>query len=395
MDDGPAPDAFARFRDGFPALRELTYLSICDKVILHDAVREGVNLFLDRLAMASANRSDHETHVTSAKVKFARLLNVPAETVAAIRNVSDGVNSVAWAFPWHEGDNLVITATAEHPNNVYPWLRLKRRGVEMRDIPALADGRIDSEAMIAAVDGRTRLMSCASVTFAPGHRTDVARLGDACRKRDVFLLVDGVQSAGILRHDLAAEPVDGFVTSTSKGLLGLYGFGFLAVAPRWLDRLEPAYLSRPAVMQPSDDHSSMGAFDYTLQPDSRRFELGSFNLAGAYAADASLELLLALGAEGIEARVLGLSSMLHEALTSAGLPPAVPGSGPAQSHILTLGRLDAGGHGHSDDPLIMRLSADLSAAGIVHTIRRGQLRFALHAFNNEADIARAADCLRA
>jgi cysteine desulfurase / selenocysteine lyase len=387
-------DAFARFREGFPALRELTYLSICDKVILHDAVRASVNLFLDKLAMASANRSDHETYVLSAKAKFARLMNVAPETIAAIRNVSDGVNAFAWAMPWREGDNLVITAEAEHPNNVYPWLRLKQRGVEVRAVPAMPDGEIDTGAMIAAMDGRTKLMSCASVTFAPGHRTDLRRLGEACRKRDVFLLVDGVQSAGILRHDLAAEPVDGFVTSTSKGLLGLYGFGFLYASPKWLDRLEPAYLSRPAVAQLSEDHSAMGAFGYLLQPDSRRFEVGSFNLAGGYAADAALDLLLGLGARRIEARVLQLSAMLHETLSAAGLPPAVPGSGPSQSHILTLGVLDAGGHGYSTDPCITQLSARLTARGIVHSIRRGQLRFALHAFNDASDIERTADCIR-
>jgi cysteine desulfurase / selenocysteine lyase len=386
---------FAQFRAGFPALRELTYLSICDKVILHDAVRAAVNVFLDKLAMASANRSDHEVRVQSAKAKFARLANVPAETIAAIRNVSDGANTFAWAFPWREGDNLVITADAEHPNNLYPWLRLRHRGVELRIVPPTPDGEIDAEAMTSAIDGRTRLMTCASVTFAPGHRTDLRRLGEVCRKHDVFLLVDGVQSAGILRHDLVAELVDGFVTSTSKGLLGLYGFGFLYAAPRWLDQLEPAYLSRPAVIQETDDHSAMGDLDYQLQPDSRRFEVGSFNLAGAYAADAALDLLLALGPAAIEARVLGLSAMLHEALTAAGFSPAVPASGPSQSHILTLGMLDAGGHGHSSDPRIMKVSAHLTTQKVVHTIRRGQLRFALHAFNNEVDVERTAACVKA
>jgi cysteine desulfurase/selenocysteine lyase len=344
--------------------------------------------------MAAANRSDHETYVLSAKAKFARLVNVPVETVAAIRNVSDGANTFAWAMSWHEGDNVVITAEAEHPNNIYPWLRLKRRGVEVRIVPAKPDGEIDASAMIAAIDRRTKLMTCASVTFAPGHRADLRRLGEACRRRDVFLLVDGVQSAGILKHDLAAEQMDGFITSTSKGLLGLYGFGFLYASPKWLDRLEPAYLSRPAVVQPSDDHSAMGTFDYEFQPDSRRFEVGSFNLAGAYAADAALELLLELGPERIEARVLQLSAMLHEALTAAGFPPAVPASGPAQSHIVTVGELDAGGHGTSTDPRITKLSAHLTAAKIVHTIRRGQLRFALHAFNNEKDVERIAECIR-
>jgi cysteine desulfurase/selenocysteine lyase len=390
----PGEADFATFRQGFPALRKLIYLSICDKTILHDAVRASIDLFLDRLAMASASRKDHELHLASAKAKLARLFNVTESAIGAIRNVSDGANSIAWAMPWREGDNVVLTAEAEHPNNIYPWLRLARRGVETRIVPAAADGRIDVAALIDAMDGRTRLATAASVTFAPGHRTDLRALGEACCKRDIFFLVDGVQSAGILKHDLAAEPMDGFVTSTSKGLLGLYGFGFLFVSPRWIERLEPAYLSRPAVAQRTDDHSVMGAMDYELQPDSRRFEVGSFNLAGAYAADRALDLLLGLGADRIEARVLGLSAMLHEGLSAAGLTPAVPAGGPAQSHIVTLGRLDAGGHGFSSDPLIGPLAERLGSAGIVQTIRRGQLRFAVHAFNNEADIERTAQCVK-
>lgn len=385
---------FSSFRAGFPALGRLAYLSICDKAILHDAVRAAVDEFLDHLAMASANRTDHERRLISAKAKFARLMSVAESTIGAIRNVSDGANSIAWAMPWREGDNVVLTADAEHPNNIYPWLGLKRRGVEVRLVAAAPDGRLDTQALIAAMDGSTRVLAAASVTFAPGHRTDLVCLGEACARRDVLLFVDGVQSAGILRHDLAADHVGAFATSTSKGLLGLYGFGFLYVSPDWIGRLEPAYLSRPAVAQLADDHSVMGGLDFDYQPDSRRFELGSFNLAGAYAADRALDLLLELGAEAIEARVLGLSALLHEALSAAGLPPAVPGKGPAQSHIITVGDLDAGGHGFSSNPLIGPLSAHLAAQGIVQTIRRGQLRFALHAFNDESDIARVAAAVR-
>lgn len=386
-------EPFARFRAGFPALREQTYLSICDKMILHDTVRAGVDRFLDHLAMASTNRHGHERLVASARDKFARLMNVASETVAAVRNVSDGINSVAWAVPMAEGDNVVVSADAEHPNNVYPWLRLRRRGTEVRLVPSSADGSLDIDAMIAAIDGRTRIVTCASVTFAPGHRTDLQRLGAACRRQDIFLLVDGVQSAGILAHDLAAEPVDGFATSTSKGLLGLYGFGFLYISPRWIDRLEPAYLSRPAVRMQTDDHSTMGGHDYELQPDSRRFELGSFNLAGAYAADASLDLLLDLGIRAIEQRALALSRALNEGLAAQGLAAAVPSRGPAQSHLVTFGALDAGGHGFSTDPMIAPVSDHLTEAKVAHTIRRGQLRFAVHGYNNEADVERAVEAV--
>lgn len=385
---------FDRFRAGFPALMQKTYLSICDKMILHDDVRRNIELFLSHLAMASANRTDHERSVVGAREKFAQLMSVDFATIAAVRNVSDGVNSVAWALPMSEGDNIVVSAAAEHPNNVYPWLRQRERGIEMRSVPPNADGSIDVAGMIDAMDRRTKLATCASVTFAPGHRTDIVRLGEACRARDVFFLIDGVQTAGVLKHDLANEPVDGFATSTSKGLLGLYGFGFLYISPKWIDRLEPAYLSRPAVSMTTDDHSAMGGYDYKLQPDSRRFEVGSYNLAGAYAASASLDLLLNLGARQIEERVLALAGLLNDKIAALGLKPGGAQGGPQRSHIVTFGALDAGGHGFSRDPKIMSISAFLNAENIVHTIRRGQLRFAVHAYNNETDIEHAAACVR-
>jgi selenocysteine lyase/cysteine desulfurase len=210
----------------------------------------------------------------------------------------------------------------------------------------------------------------------------------------VFLLVDGVQSAGVLHHDLSSEPIDGFATSTSKGLLGLYGFGFLYVAPKWMDRLEPAYLSRPAVAHTDDDHSTMGALDYELQPDGRRFDVGSFNIAGAYAVDAALDLLLDLGTRAIETRVLSLAAALKDGMASAGLEPAVSIQDPGHSHIVTFGRLNAGGHGFSTDPRIGPVAQRLSERKVAHTIRRGQLRFGIHGYNNMSDIEYAIDCVR-
>lgn len=386
--------SFESFRAGFPVLGSKTYLSICDKMILHNDVRAGVGQFLEHLAMASADRVTHEVRVLAARTRFAALMNVQTETVAATRNVSDGINSIAWAMPWKQGDNVIVSAEAEHPNNVYPWLRQRERGVEMRVVSPLPDGAVDVDGLIAAIDGHTRLVAVASATFAPGHRTDLRKLGEACSKKDVFLLVDGVQTAGILHHDFSAEPVDGFATSTSKGLLGLYGFGFLYVSPKWIDRLAPAYLSRPAVLQKTDDHSTMGGFDYEYQPDSRRFEVGSFNLAGAYAADVSIDMLTRLGTRAIEARVLALAGKLNEGLRALGLAVAVPSSGPKQAHIVTVGGLDAGGHGFSSDPLIQPLSKHLSAHGVMHTIRRGQMRFGVHAYNNEHDIDVALEVAR-
>lgn len=182
----------------------------------------------------------------------------------------------------------------------------------------------------------------------------------------------------------------GFVTNASKGLLGAYGIGFLYLSARWRDRLEPAYLSRAAIYQGDDAMSDMGSFDYALAPSSRMFEVGSYNLAGAYAAAASLDLLLGLGAQAIEDRVLGLAAQMRAALGETHFAPLVGQTRDpaAYSHIVTLGVMDAGGHDVSDNPQIMGLSRQFKAAGITHSIRRGQIRMALHAFNSPEDIRR-------
>ena len=383
-----------RLRAGFPALNRGAYLSICDKAILHNQVRAAVETFLDRLASGTCSRVEHEVLVNASRDRFATLVSATPGEVAISRNVSDGINAVIWALDWQEGDNAVISLDLEHPNNVYPWLRLRKRGVELRNIPSIA-GRLDYDAMTDALDGRTRMLSCSSVSFAPGYRADLERLGRAARARDVLFLVDGVQSAGILRHDFRAEQVDAFATSSSKGLLGLYGYGFLYLAERWIDRLEPAYLSRPAIALDNDDASATGSYDYELQPDARRFEVGSYNVAGAYAADAALALLDAAGAERVETRALSVAATLREELATAGLADVSTTRSPAEaSHVVTAGPLDAGGHGFSETPWVEALSARLTEAHVIHTVRRGQLRFATHFYNSDADTRLVLDVLR-
>lgn len=386
---------FETFRAGFPALADQTYLSIADKMILNDTVRGAIDIYLDRLASASVGRLGHEAFVEEARSNFAQLVNADPKNIAVTRNVSDGINCIAWSFEDVQGKNVVLSTDVEHPNNIYPWLRQKNRGLELRLVPATPQGQLDTEAMIAAMDDDTIIMTCPSVSFAPGYRSDLDRLGAACRKRDVFFLVDGVQSAGILQHDFSQEPIDGFATSASKGLLGSYGIGFLHVSDQWFDRLTPAYLSRPAVYQDSEDHSTMGSFEYQIQPNARRYEVGSYNLAGAYAVAKSLRLLLDLGPASIESHVLGLASELRRGVQDTMFGPRVTISDDPDrlSHIVTIGTLDAGGHDTSTCADIMGLSAMMKDHQINHAIRRGQIRMAVHAFNNGADISKTLDAV--
>ena len=215
-----------RGADEFPVVGRCTYLSICDSTALSRQARAAVDEFLDHVMHWRESREVREERVEGARAKFARLVGAAVEDVAIVKNVSEGVNAIATAVPWRAGDNVVLCAGLEHPNNVLPWVHLRRLGVEVRVVEPV-DGAIEPAAIVGAIDARTRVVTCSSVTFAPGLRVDLGTIGRACRARGVLFLVDAVQSAGILTLDVARDHIDALVASTAKGLLGLYGCGFL------------------------------------------------------------------------------------------------------------------------------------------------------------------------
>jgi cysteine desulfurase / selenocysteine lyase len=371
----------------FPVVERCTYLSICDSTVLSRRVRLAVDEFLDHVMYWRETRAVREQRVDGAREKFARLIGAGAADIAIVKNVSEGINAVATAIPWRAGDNVVLCASLEHPNNVLPWVHLRRLGIETRVVEPV-EGAIEPDAIIAAMDERTRVVTCSSVTFAPGLRTDLGAIGRACRSSGALFLVDAVQSAGILSLDVSRDHIDALVTSTAKGLLGMYGCGFLYCRREWAERLTPAYLSRPAVELPPDRYSEMASLDAAMRADARRFEVGAVDYSSCYAVDASLALLGDIGAVAIEAHVLALADRLRRGMAELGLD--VPGRafGTEGSHIVTVGRLGAGGHGIATDPLLTRLSEHLTGRDVVHTIRRGMLRFAFHLFNSDDDVDR-------
>jgi cysteine desulfurase/selenocysteine lyase len=380
--------------DEFPVVGRCTYLSICDSTALSRRVRGAVDEFLEHIMYWREGAVVRDKHVDGARSKFARLIGAPSPNdVAIVKNVSEGINAIAGAVGWKAGDNVVLCASLEHPNNVLPWVNLARFGVEMRIVEPV-DGAIEPAAMIAAMDGRTRIVTCSSVTFAPGLRTDLASLGRACRERDVLFLVDAVQSTGILSLDVVRDHVDALVVSTAKGLLGMYGCGFLYCRREWAGRLTPSYLSRPAVELPPERYSEMTTMDVGMRPDARRFEVGSVDFASCYAVDASLSLLAEVGAPAIEAHVLALAGRLRQGMMEQGLAVPRRALGSEASHIVTVGRLGDGGHGTANDPVLARISAHLAANDVVHTIRRGMLRFAFHLFNSDDDVDRVLGLVR-
>jgi cysteine desulfurase/selenocysteine lyase len=386
-----AGNSILKARAQFPGVQDLTYLDTASRGLMPAEAKLAVDQQVDLHIRGRINKARMFELIERVRTTYSNLIKAHPDEIAFTKNVSEGLNMVASAIPWREGDNVILCPELEHPSNLYPWLHLKKRlGVEVRLLPARV-GQVPVDDMIAAIDRKTRIVTCSYVTFAPGLRTDMTRLAEECVARDVMLLVDAAQGVGILDIDMDRVPISAMSVSTQKGLLALYGMGFLYVRNNWAERLHPPFLSRFSVDLGSAHEAAGGSDDYTLMPGARRFEIGNYNFLGAAAVEPGLKIITSLTTKAIEDHVLRLSERLIEGLQVLGLPLFAAQPGKHRAHMVAIGDAIGPQHDATDDPAMQSLYKTFDDNGVRLTIRRGILRVSLHLYNNEEDVDRVID----
>jgi cysteine desulfurase/selenocysteine lyase len=104
-----------------------------------------------------------------------------------------------------------------------------------------------------------------------------------------------------------------------------------------------------------------------------------------------LTLMLDIGPDQVEARVVSLAHRLAGGFLNIGLPVCGGEPGPHLAGLVAVGEIGTGQHDGTDDPAMQSLYDYLAENNVQLTIRRGILRFSLHMFNNEEDIDRVLD----
>lgn len=326
------------------------------------------------------NWLDWERKLEATRGRIARLLNAEADEIAFVGSTTQGIGLVAEGFPWRVGDS-VVTAAEEYPSNIYPWMNLASRGVGLRTVPS-REGRVWVEDLAAAIDHTTRILTISHVEFASGFRNDLDTLAGLCRERGVALFVDAIQGLGPLTIDVKRTPIDFLAADGHKWLLGPEGAGLLFVRREWIERLRPLGVGWHSVVTP---YTAPG-IDFTLKSSAQRWEGGTFNMPGLQAFGASLELLMELGPEAVSSRILDRAERVRESARAAGW--RVYGSSrPADlSGIVALER-------PGTDP--DRFARELRGRGIALASRRGRIRVSPHVYNDDDDLGRLAEALRA
>jgi selenocysteine lyase/cysteine desulfurase len=360
----------------FPVTKQYIYMNHASIAALPQTANWAMQRFLnDHCFHGTGLFEEWMTIDQRVRERFARLINAQPEQVCFTRNTSAGLVTVATGLAWKPGDNI-ITASGEFPSNVYPWLNLQSRGVEVRFVPC-KEGRILLEDIEARIDERTRLISLSSVEFATGFRNNLAAVGKVCREHGILFGVDGIQSLGALQLDVQACQIDFLAASSPKWLMGPIAVGILWISPELLPQLEIAERSWRSFIDPFDFYN----YQQPLKESAERFEGGTNNFTGLVGLDASLAMFETVGISAIEARILGLTWRLAQGLQALGYPLISPLGEGERSGILCF-RARPGGLP------VEQMCERFKEARIIVIQRDDGVRVSPHFYNTEAEVDR-------
>ena len=370
----PGDEAVAQWREEFPITERYIYLNhagvspISRRVF--DAVRWQAE---DALYHGVAHGPVWWGRYEEVRDAAAKLFHASPRNIAFVKNTSEGLSFAAAGFPWREGDEIV-TPAMEFSSNRFPWLALRDLGVRTVLVED-ENGCVPAEKLIDACTPRTRLLAVSAVQFASGYRADLHALGAACRDRDVFFVVDGIQALGALRlypNEVGADLVP---ADAHKWMLGPEGVGVAYLSDKAIDTLRVTEVGWHSAADPLN----FSAPDFEFHPDARRFEPGTMPGAFLFGLGAALDLINEVGLELIERRVLALSAYARE-LCEARDWPVLGSATPDERSGIVIARVP----GDADE--MLRRLKDRS---IIAAARAGGIRFAPHYYNTTEEIERA------
>jgi cysteine desulfurase / selenocysteine lyase len=324
----------SEIRNEFPVIKNILYLDTAHQSPLSTPVRAALNQFYDEALNAAGPKPVWMGRIETTRKKVADLLGAQPNEIAFTKNTSEGLNIAANAVPLKAGDNVLLIE-GDHPNNAYAWLNLKKKGVEVRFVRLPSESAIaTAETFAPYIDDRTKAISLSHVTFHAGQRHDIGSIGQLCKQRGIYLIVDAMQSVGVLPLDVKQLGVSILAAGCHKGLLVPQGLGILYVQDD-LSELVPTYLATAGLANPPSNFIAKPD-DLVPRSDAGRFELGNYNLPDLHALAASIDLLTGIQIKNVEEHVLSLGDYLIDKLDALGIGLVGPRERLHRAHIYVL-----------------------------------------------------------
>jgi len=217
-----------------------------------------------------------------------------AHEIILTRGTTEGINLVASSFGdafCSEGDEIIVT-TMEHHSNIVPWQMLAgRKGLALKVVALLSDGRLNLEQLYSLFSDRTKLLALTHVSNVLGTVNPISDIIAEAHKHNIPVLVDGAQSVPHLAVDVQALDADFYLFSAHK-VYGPTGIGVLYGKEKWLDKMPPYQGGGEMIAQVSFAKTTYNELPY-------KFEAGTPDFIGSTALGEALRFVSGLGMETI------------------------------------------------------------------------------------------------
>ena len=298
-----------KIRRDTPGISHSVHLMAAGSVLMPQCVVDAVI----NHTLLEAQLGGYEAHAQQAK-QLDNVYNLVAGHIAADpREIALVENAtVAWchafyALPLRPGTRI-LTCEAEYAANYVAFLqRAKRDDLTIDVIPNDHTGALDLTALESMIDDKVGLIAITWIPTNGGLVNPAGEVGKIACRHNIPYLLDACQALGQMPVNVEDLGCDFLSATGRKFLRGPRGTGFLYVASKWLQSLEPAMIDHFAAPWIKRDQ-------YQLRDDARRFETWE----NAYALRAGLGAAIAyadqLGIENIQQRSWQLAATCREML---------------------------------------------------------------------------------
>ncbi len=265
-------------KDKFSLQHDATYLNCSYMAPLMKSVEEsGIQGLRLKQAPQQIGHQEFFGEVEELRTAYAELIHASEPLrIVVIPSVSYGMAIIARNLPLDKGDNIVVVGE-QFPSNVYPWQSLAKKHqayiktVHAPDVKS-GRGRLWNEALLEAIDERTRLVAIANVHWSDGTRFDLQTIRQCTTAVGAMLVIDGTQSVGALPLDVSEIKPDALICAGYKWLMGPYAISLAYLGPRFDDGepVEEGWISR----YNSEDFTNLVNYQERYQPGALRYEVG-------------------------------------------------------------------------------------------------------------------------
>jgi len=390
-------------KEEWPVLETMTFLDAACVSFAPQRTVKAVKAFADMTAVQEeANSSAHHIAMDSLRHKAydeaAKLLNADPEEIALVESTSHGLNIAAQGIELQDGDNI-ITTNLEFIQVALPWCVMRKdKNIDIR-VCKTEDNRFTAKDFASLVDDKTKLIVMSTLEWCNGWQTDLKELGDYCKEKGVYLVVDAVQQLGVTKIDTKACHIDILTAGGHKWLNSPYGTGVLYVNKETLPKLKQSYAGYLNTTVPEggwgaywENPAAPSVNNWTFDNTARKFEIGgTSNYTGAIALGESLALVNEIGIENIEKRVREIAVYCMDRIEEIG-GTLITHRDPGHFGGIVIARL-------YDDLDVDRMILKKLHARRIFIAQRftdfiGGFRISCQYFNNEKDIDTMIDAMK-